>query len=158
MLGFVDDVGDFCLNGGGGVRSGGDLAERFVGAVYDTHALTQRLLGCLNAAAQLFGAGFHIADAGVYFVSELLDLFCQFSDLFRHDGKALSLLACPCGLDGCVDGQNIGLVSDGHDLSHAFLDSVDGILQQREGAFHLAIRFLHFHGGVHKVGHHLLGV
>ena len=158
VLGGGDDAGDLRLHRHGALRGGGDLAEALVRLAYDAYALTQGLLGGDDAVAELAGAALHVADAGVHLARQHLDLLGQVLHLGGHHREALARRAGPGGLDGGVDGQDVGLVRDGDDLAHTLLNPLDGGLELGEDLRHLIVGVLHLHGGVPQSLHLTLGL
>ena len=91
----------------GEVRSGFHFAQ---GLVHGFHALG--------------GAGLDGADGVAHIVGGGHGLFGQLAHLVRHHGKAASGLAGAGGLNGGVEGQQVGLVGNVRNDVH---DSGDGL-------------------------------
>ena len=74
VIGITDHAGDFILYGGSAVRGGGDFMKGFIRAVDRVQAVAERLLGGLDAAAELAGAGLDVMDADIHLAGQILDL------------------------------------------------------------------------------------
>ena len=92
------------------------------------HALPPLGNGLMHAVAGLLQV-LHTAAKAVYYLTDLISCSgggaSQTSDLVSHHSKPAALLTGPCGLNGSIQGQQVGLLRDGgdhgNDLGH-FLD------------------------------------
>ncbi|MPM04327.1 hypothetical protein SDC9_50604 [bioreactor metagenome] len=80
----------------------------------------------------------------------LVALLGELPHFLRHHGEAPSCLTGPGGLDGGVEGQQIGLVGDAADLGHEALD-LPGTVAEFPDLFRSLFRFRRYAG---HAGHH----
>ena len=106
----------------------------------------------------MVGLIFHIAHPGIHLTGQHFDFLGQLLYLSRHHGETPALNAGPGRFNGGIDGQNIRLIRNGHNLAHTLLDLSDGGLQLREGLCHLMVGLLHLRGGLTQLLHLLLGL
>ena len=70
-----------------------------------------------------------LPDVDLHLLGRLLGPFGQFAHLVGDDGEAPAVLPGPCGLDGGVEGQKIGLVADVLDEADDGADGVDAFVE-----------------------------
>src|SRR5690625_3615892 len=138
VLGVVRDRADVVGDGGGahgrlghvgGHRRGGRalLLDRSRDAVLVIVDLTDHLGGGRDGRHRSLDVGLDLGDTRGDLSGRLGGALCEFLDLAGHDGEALACLAGSRGLDGCVEGEQVGLLGDRVDEGHDLADRGGGL-------------------------------
>src|SRR3990167_8344334 len=133
---------------------GGDFAADLVQRSFGLTSLLDGLLGQLTAVAHPLG-GFagtflQLADHASNFPSGVLGTGCQRTYFVGHHGKATTVLAGSCGLNGGVKGEQVGLLGNGGNHLDDFLNALavrGHLLHTFGGAFQGARQVLNGGGG-----------
>ena len=138
----TDLLDDRLLLGG----RGGDLVGKIRDLVYLDHNLIQVAGTCPGGGEAGVGSG-HIEMHHLFpspqglldMANAVLDLLCrlvssgrQAANFVRHHRKAAPLIACPCGFDGGIERQQVGLIRNAANFAHDGADPL-GLARQLDG-------------------------